>query len=181
MTTTRTFKVSGLATLASIVCLALGHTVNALGGLGPLGVLLAMCAWPVFAVSAVRHLLRGLLWRVGTRLFVSYLLIGVVPLPFLAGLAYAGTWMLAGQLAGRRVKAEVVKRDEALAAAALALASEPEKSAARRARVADAARSAGASWAFAEKDGVPEGDGSLPAAALLKNPTPDAQAGRLDD
>src|SRR5436853_5100573 len=104
MRTTRTFKVSGLATLASIVCVVVGHTVKAkaFGALGPIGVLLAMCAGPTFAVSAARHLLRGLLWRVGTRLFVSYLLIGVVPLPFLAGLAYAGTWMLAGQLAGRR-------------------------------------------------------------------------------
>jgi serine phosphatase RsbU (regulator of sigma subunit) len=115
MSTTRTFKVSGTATLLGVACIALAAGAKAGDAFGVLGGLLLMFAAPPFAVSLVRHLLRGILWRVGSRLFVSYLLIGVVPLPFLLALSYLGIVMVTGQIAARRLDDHVRRRADALA------------------------------------------------------------------
>lgn len=93
----RTFLVTGALTLLGILLVALGGSFAT-----AMGILLLVFASPVFAVSAVRHLLRGLLWRVGSRLFVSYLLVGVLPLPFLFGLVLLALAALSGQLGARR-------------------------------------------------------------------------------
>jgi serine phosphatase RsbU (regulator of sigma subunit) len=140
MKLSRTFKISGSLLLAAIagVCLA-GHLGPAGDAVRAIGILTLMGTVPVFAVSAVRHLLRGALWRVGSRLFISYVLIAVVPIPFLLGLAYAGAYVIAGQLAARRVEEALLERENDLRLAATRLA----------ARMAE---KGGASWksAYAE-------------------------------
>jgi serine phosphatase RsbU (regulator of sigma subunit) len=178
MATTKTFKVSGIVSAAAVLLLFAGKDD---GGVQGLGVFLAMCAWPVFLVSATRHAFRRMLWRVGSRLLVSYLLIGIVPLPFLAGLAYLASYVISGQLAGRRVKNELIKREDALRLVAEDLADDvPAAPAARRERLASAAEEARAHWAFAPAGGgAPEGDGPLSAADLTKEPPESAAVGRL--
>jgi serine phosphatase RsbU (regulator of sigma subunit) len=115
---TRTFKRTGLLLLSAVALVALP------GGGAPevLGWIALICSAPVFAISALGHLLRGLLWRVGSRLLVSYLLIGLVPLPFLLGLAYTSAYVIGGQLAGRRVERVLLERRDQARELALELA-----------------------------------------------------------
>jgi serine phosphatase RsbU (regulator of sigma subunit) len=116
MKTTRTFNVSGLVLLTgALLCAVPSGAVRALGV-----VLLVFCV-PVFAVSATRHLLRGLLWRVGSRLVVSYLLL-LSAVVFAAFFVYAGLLVIAGQLGTRRVEAALEKRRAAVTALAHDLA-----------------------------------------------------------
>lgn len=116
MKLTRTFTVSGLLTAAGVVLASLGHGASSVPGI----VLIAL-AGPVFCVSAIRALLRGLLWRVGSRLVVSYLLLmsAVVCAAFFV---YAGLLVVAGQLGTRRVEAALGRRQAALAGLAHDLA-----------------------------------------------------------
>jgi hypothetical protein len=86
-------------------------------GVRSLGILALVFGIPVFAVSATRHLLRGLLWRVGSRLVVSYLLL-LSAVVFAAFFVYAGLLVIAGQLGTRRVEAALEKRRAAVAALA---------------------------------------------------------------
>jgi serine phosphatase RsbU (regulator of sigma subunit) len=116
MKTTRTFNVSGLVLLTgALLCAVPSNGVRALG------VVLLVFGIPVFAVSATRHLLRGLLWRVGSRLVVSYLLL-LSAVAFAAFFVYAGLLVVAGQLGTRRVEAALEKRRTAVAALARDLA-----------------------------------------------------------
>jgi serine phosphatase RsbU (regulator of sigma subunit) len=101
MKLTRTFKVSGLVTLAGILLVSLARSQ---GSLRTLGALVLVFACPVFLVSLVRFLLRGLLWRVGSRLVVSYLLLLSAVL-FAAFFVYAGLLVIAGELGTHRVEA----------------------------------------------------------------------------
>src|ERR1022692_420317 len=119
MKTTRTFKVSGLVLLT-------GALLCAVPAIRPLGIIACVFGIPVFAVSATRHLLRGLLWRVGSRLFVSYLLL-VAPVLFVLLFGAAGLFLVAGQLAARRTQTAFEKREAALSALARDLASRFEK------------------------------------------------------
>ena len=112
MKLTRTFKVSGLLTAAGVVLASLGH-----GDSSAPGVILIVLASPVFCVSAIRALLRGLLWRVGSRLVVSYLLL-VSAVVFAVFFVYAGLLVIAGQLGTRRVESALTRRREAAAALA---------------------------------------------------------------
>ncbi len=107
MRLTRTFKASGLLTAAGVLFVALAHGK---GGWTAFGIVLLVFACPVFAISAARHLLRGLLWRVGSRLAVSYLLL-LSAVVFAAFFLYAGLLVVAGQLGTRRV--EVAHREAA--------------------------------------------------------------------
>ena len=116
MRLTRTFKVSGLLTAAGILLASLGH-----GASSAPGIILIVFASPVFCVSAIRALLRGLLWRVGSRLVVSYLLL-VSAVVFAVFFVYAGLLVIAGQLGTRRVEAALTRRREAAAALAHDLA-----------------------------------------------------------
>jgi serine phosphatase RsbU (regulator of sigma subunit) len=111
-------------------------------GVRALGVVTLAFAVPVFAVSAARHLLRGLLWRVGSRLFVSYLLL-LSAVAFAAVFVYGGLLVIAGQLGTRRVEAGLEKHRVSLAALAHDLA--PRIESARDA----AARSSAFEEAFA--------------------------------
>ena len=115
MRTTRTFKLSGLALAAGILLCA------APAGVRPLGIVILVFAVPVFGVSAIRHLLRGILWRVGSRLFVSYLLL-LAAVAFAAVFVYGGLLVLAGQLGTRRVETALERRLASLAELARDLA-----------------------------------------------------------
>jgi len=157
LTVTRTFKVSGLALLAGIVLANLGGEDGVLELVKVVGVLSIVVAAPVFAVSALRHLLRGLLWRVGSRLFVSYLLIGVLPLLLVAGLVAAALFILSGQSGARRAETRLLARLDALEAKASEFAGR------ERARRPEAATGSGSfdGWALLPTTGAPEGDGPL--------------------
>ena len=105
------------------------------------GTVLLVLAGPVFCVSAIRALLRGLLWRVGSRLVVSYLLL-MSAVVFAAFFVYAGLLVIAGQLGTRRVEAALAKRRDAMALLAHDLAPRLEAardSGARARAFADAA------------------------------------------
>ena len=118
MRLTRTFKVSGLLTAAGILIVSLARD-----GSGPadFGVVLIVFAGSVFSVSAIRALLRGLLWRVGSRLVVSYLLL-LSAFVFAAVFVYAGLLVVAGQLGTRRVEAALARRHNELLSRARDLA-----------------------------------------------------------
>jgi serine phosphatase RsbU (regulator of sigma subunit) len=108
MKTTRTFRYSGLVVLGGVLLSAVpSDAVRALG------IVLLVFAIPVFAFSATRHLLRGLLWRVGSRLAVSYLLL-LSAVVFAALFFYAGLLVIAGRLGTRRVEAALENRRAAL-------------------------------------------------------------------
>ncbi|HEX5856237.1 MAG TPA: SpoIIE family protein phosphatase, partial [Thermoanaerobaculia bacterium] len=116
MKTTRAFKVSGLLVLAGALLAAVP-----IDAVRALGIVVCVFAVPVFAISATRHLLRGLLWRVGSRLAVSYLLL-VSAFVFAVFFLYGGLLVLGGQLGTRRVEAALEKRLASLAALAHDLA-----------------------------------------------------------
>ena len=157
MTVTRTFKVSGLALLAGILLANLGGEDGVAELVKVVGVLAIVVAAPVFGVSALRHLLRGLLWRVGSRLFVSYLLIGVLPLLLVAGLVSAALYILAGQSGARRAETRLLARLDALEAKASEFAGR------ERARRPETATGSGSfdGWALLPASGAAEGDGPL--------------------
>lgn len=118
MTLSRTFRVSAVLSALGIGLLVLFRGSANHGFLEAVAILLVVLAGPVFAVSAARYLIRSLLWRVGSRLLVSYFLIGVMPIPLVAGLLFAGTLVLCGQLAGRRVEEALRSEAKVLRAAA---------------------------------------------------------------
>ncbi|MBK9088909.1 MAG: hypothetical protein IPL90_07635 [Holophagales bacterium] len=157
MTVTRTFRFSGLALLAGILLANLGGEEGFAELVKVVGVLAIVVAAPVFGVSALRHLLRGLLWRVGSRLFVSYLLIGVLPLLLVAGLVSAALYILAGQSGARRAETRLLARLDALEAKASEFAGR------ERARRPEAATGSGSfdGWALLPASGAAEGDGPL--------------------
>lgn len=157
MTVTRTFKVSGLALLAGILLANLGGDAGFAGLVKALGFLAIVVSVPVFSFSALRHLLRGLLWRVGSRLFVSYLLIGVFPLLLVAGLIAAALYILAGQSGARRVETRVLARLDALEAKASEFAGR------ERSRRPETTTGSGSfdGWALLPAAGAAEGDGPL--------------------
>ncbi|MBK9376442.1 MAG: SpoIIE family protein phosphatase [Holophagales bacterium] len=157
MTVTRTFKVSGLALLAGILLANLGGEDGFAELVKVVGVLTIVVAAPVFAVSALRHLMRGLLWRVGSRLFVSYLLIGVLPLLLVAGLVSAALFILSGQSGARRAETRLLARLDSLEAKASEFAGR------ERARRPEAATGSGSfdGWALLPTTGAAEGDGPL--------------------
>lgn len=174
----RTFKISGALTLLGAAFIGLGQRMG-----DPwlaLGIILVVFAGPVFTVSATRHLLRGLLWRVGSRLFVSYVLIGILPLPVLAGLAYGTLLIFTGQLGARRAETALLAREASLAEAVRELATRfrAASSAAERRKVFEAVSEArgkalpalGYAYVAAAAGGDAEGSGPIPPAELLPRP-----------
>jgi sigma-B regulation protein RsbU (phosphoserine phosphatase) len=57
---------------------------------------------------ALRH--SRLIWRVRDRLIVTYVFVGVVPIVLILGLAFLGTWIVAGQIATYLVSSELSRR-----------------------------------------------------------------------
>lgn len=157
MTVTRTFKASGLALLAGILLANLGGEAGFAEFVKVIGILAISISTPVFAVSLLRHLLRGLLWRVGSRLFVSYLLIGVFPLLLVAGLISAALYILAGQSGARRAETRLLARLDALEAKASEFAGR------ERVRRPETATGSAAfdGWVLLPVSGAAEGEGPL--------------------
>jgi len=183
MALTKTFRRSGLSVLAGVVILAAGAAGLPGGFWTPAGTLIVVVAGPVFAASAFRHLLRGLLWRVGSRLVVSYLLL-VSPFLFLVVVAYAGIWLVAAQVAGQRLERTLDARRDALQKTARHLADRFEESPTAVARRAAFDELAGPLRTFGdvgydtipaggheESFGTPDGVSLLPRAWLPSVPT----------
>jgi len=76
-----------------------------------------LCVLPLLAWAA-RWTWRKLTYRVGVRLFISYLLIGLTPFALFAGLVLVLGYVLVGQYAGRRVGNEMERLSGAMAARA---------------------------------------------------------------
>ena len=125
MAVTKTFRRSGIAVIAGALLAALGSRFPG-GPWKPLGAVILCVALPVFLVSAFRHLMRGLLWRVGSRLLVSYLLL-VTPFVFVSAVVYGAVWLVAAQVAGKRLELALARRGETLEKAARNLADRFEK------------------------------------------------------
>jgi serine phosphatase RsbU (regulator of sigma subunit) len=124
--------------------------------------------WLLFIV--VRAIARRLLWRVGRRLLLSYALIGVVPIPFVLGLAFIALYVLSGQLAARRVEAEIATGLAQLRAVAQALRQVPAEvePTAIAGTVEPFLRGMpGVGWALRHGESPAFGGGDLPADRLL--------------
>ena len=91
----RTVLLFGL--IAALLLCALVARLTGLRGL----YVLALSAAVVLALlwGGIR-LFRRFLWRVGRKLAFSYFLIGVLPIPMVAGLAGVALWLLSGALVG---------------------------------------------------------------------------------
>lgn len=177
MKTTRTLRTSGLLVLGGALLAAVP-----IGGVRALGIIVCVFGIPVFAVSATRHLLRGLLWRVGSRLAVSYFLL-LSAVVFAAVFVYAGLLVIGGQLGTRRVEAALEKRRASLAALARDLAPrlETARDADARSRVfAETAASLPAAseigMVWQPKGGPVEAAGTAPASGLEPRPWMTARA-----
>src|SRR6516164_6319 len=64
----------------------------------------------VFAVLCLRPLTRRLLWRVRNRLFVTYFLIGLLPVALLIMFVVLGFYLVLGQTANYLLHAEIDRR-----------------------------------------------------------------------
>lgn len=174
MTFSRTFRVSGTLTALGIVLAAAVKESAGLGFLHVLGVLLLVFAAPVFALSAARHLIRGLLWRVGSRLLVSYFLIGVLPIPFVAAFLFGGLLVFCGQLAGRRAEsalrdeARLLTREDALLASAFGAGPEVRKARFAEFREAHTSDLPGVEYLYLPASGDSESSAALPAAPPVR-------------
>jgi serine phosphatase RsbU (regulator of sigma subunit) len=178
MTLTKTFRRSGLVVLAGVVLLLAGAAGVPGRFWTPLGIFVLVFACPVFLVSLFRHLMRGLLWRVGTRLLVSYLLL-VLPILFLVIVTYAGVWLVAAQVARQRVERALENRRETLQKTARLLADRFEENASPAAHKSEFGELAASVRALGEvgydylpqggkeeSQGTPDGASLLPRAWL---------------
>ena len=171
MRLTRTFRVSGLLTAVGILLVTLAPGK---GAWSHLGIVLLVFACPVFLVSVTRLLLRGLLWRVGSRLFVSYLLL-LAPVLFVLLFVAAGAFLVAGQLAARRTQSAFERREAALSGLARDLASrfEQTRDAGRRKSIFEELRTADLpdlGYLYFAPGAGPEAGGT-PAAESLAAPS----------
>jgi serine phosphatase RsbU (regulator of sigma subunit) len=118
----------------------------------------------------LRRIFQRLLFRVGNRLFVSYVLIGVLPMLMVFCLAGLLVYLLTGQLAVRRAERELQQALQHLRdkAAAMSQGLEPGSDAlARRALFAAGRPAAGLGWALRPLAGELDGEGPLDPALLL--------------
>ncbi len=166
--------------LAALVLAAVGAQVAAAGGVATGLVTAAAVLWSLPAlVLGARSLWRALTYRVGVRLFISYLLIGLTPIALAACLAIVVGYALVGQYAATRVRGEMDNLGSTLAG--LARAAAVELAAGRPA----AARQAVEHGGQALPDGMrlewvldaPSGRSSSPDAATLPVPRWATEAG----
>jgi serine phosphatase RsbU (regulator of sigma subunit) len=100
----------------------IARSVDAEGDAAGLLGVLAFLWVAVLAFLAAHWLWRRLTYRVGVRLFLSYLLIGLVPFALLGGLAAIAAYMVAGQYTAQRGGELVAEVEAALTAQAGRLA-----------------------------------------------------------
>ena len=105
---TRWLRIGYLAVAAGLVALAVvARLLRPDSDLATLALVVAiLCALPLVG-WAVRWTWRKLTYRVGVRLFISYLLIGLTPFTLFVGLALVLGYVLVGQYAGTRVGNEM--------------------------------------------------------------------------
>ncbi len=131
--------------------------------------LLICFLWLLF--FGLRWLFQKLLFRVGNRLMVSYLLIGVAPMLLVLLLAGVLVYLLTGQLAVRRVEREIQSSLAELRATAAAMSRELELGATPETRRELFARHSlpipGRGWAMRPLTGGIDGEGPLDPALLL--------------
>ncbi len=169
----RWLRTAYLALLAALALTAAIAQLAAPGGdLAGLAVVMAVL-WSLPAVYlGVRRLWRALTYRVGVRLFISYLLVGLTPIALAACLALVVGYALVGQYAATRVRAEMENLDSTLGGVARAAAA--ELAAGRPAGAREAVENGGK----ALPDGMrlewvldaPSGRASSPDAASLPAP-----------
>ena len=162
-----------LAALAALVLAAVGAQLAAPGGdlAGLTTFLASLWALPAVFVG-LRRLWRALTYRVGVRLFISYLLIGLTPFAVAACLALVVGYVLVGQYTAARVRSEMERAGSALAQRADAAA--VELAAGRPERAREAVKRAGAGlgegmrleWVL----DAATGNWSSPGAAALPAP-----------
>jgi serine phosphatase RsbU (regulator of sigma subunit) len=105
-----------VAVLGALVIAALVVSLAAPGSeAAQVLVVFAVVAAVPLTFSAMRSLWRMFTYRVGVRLFVSYLLIGLTPFALFGGLALIVGYVLVGQYAATRVGNEMDRLEAALA------------------------------------------------------------------
>ncbi|MEM1207158.1 MAG: SpoIIE family protein phosphatase [Acidobacteriota bacterium] len=90
-------------------------------GLVTFGVALSFAGTAWIGTVVVRAVLQQLLWRVGRRLLVSYVLVGLLPIPVGLTFGFAVLYVLSGQLATRRAELEIHRTLAELGEAATAV------------------------------------------------------------
>jgi len=103
--------------LALVLAERLLAAIASEGALHGIVYVLLVMGWLLAAFLSLRWLWRKATYRVGARLFWSYLLIGIVPFLLLAMLGAAALYMLVGQYASVRFGDTLNRCDSALAAA----------------------------------------------------------------
>ena len=93
-------------TVSAVVACVIGATSKRLGCVGVLAVSSAIFSGLVLLAMGIARLFRLIVRRIALRLAFSYFLIGVVPIPLLAALLFAVSYVLASQLLGTRVRRE---------------------------------------------------------------------------
>jgi serine phosphatase RsbU (regulator of sigma subunit) len=110
----RALLVIWLAALAAVVMLAWSASLTRrIPGVQSAVAFIAFLGWLVLVVIslywiavAIRWLMRKLFWRVGRRLFLSYILIGVMPFFLMATLFLAIGYMIAGVMSGAALRGQ---------------------------------------------------------------------------
>jgi serine phosphatase RsbU (regulator of sigma subunit) len=155
-----TVRIGYLVVLGALVvaAVAVGVASPASEATQVLRVFAALAAVPL-ALLVVRWLWRRFTYRVGVRLFISYLLIGLTPFALFGGLALILGYVLVGQYTAARVGNEVEQLSGKMAARASSAARELAEGRVARAReVLQAGSGAGAQglheeWLLADGSG----------------------------
>ena len=168
-----------LAVLAVLALAAVATHLAAPGGDAAGFATFVAVLWALPAVFVgVRLLWRRLTYRVGVRLFISYLLVGLTPIALAACLALVVGYALVGQFAATRVRAEMERLGSTLAGTADAAAAElaggkPESARAVLEHGAGSADGAHLEWLL----DAPSGRFNSPGAATLPVPGWAGEAG----
>ena len=124
-TRARRLRTAYLAVLAALVLAAVGTRLAAPGGAPASMAVVVASLWALpGAFLGVRWLWRALTYRVGVRLFISYLLVGLTPIALAACLALVVGYALVGQYAATRVRGEMDGLGSSLAGVARAVVAE---------------------------------------------------------
>ena len=168
----RVFAITFLLVAAGLVLIVAGvlGSFSLVTQLGFECLLLAVL-WLGFHI--LRRILQRLLFRVGRRLFVSYVLIGVLPMILVFCLAGLLVYLLTGQLAVRRAERELQQalqhlRDKAATMSeSLGPGSDTLERRALFGAEAHARPAAGVGWALRPLSGELDGEGPFDPALLL--------------
>src|SRR5258708_4114323 len=92
--------------VSAVVACVIRATSKGHGSRGSLALAKAIFSGLVFLAMGTARLFRLIVRRIALRLAFSYFLIGVVPIPLLAALLFAVSYVFASQLLGTRVRRE---------------------------------------------------------------------------